>query len=68
MAELTRSCENCGNLRCANSMVAFWWDECVKSNFEKHWMPRCDMLPPLQDGEDIEDLVRQIERLKSYEG
>ena len=24
-----------------------------------------DVFPPLQDGEDIEDLVRQIERLKS---
>ena len=68
MAELTRSCENCGNTRCANSFVALWWDECVKTDFTQHWMPRCDMLPPLQDGEDIEDLVRQIERLKRYEG
>ena len=40
MAEQKRSCENCGNLRCANSMVAFWWDECVKSDFEKHWTPK----------------------------
>ena len=46
MTELKRSCENCGNTRCANSFVAFWWDECVQSNFEKHWMPRCDILPP----------------------
>ena len=38
--ELKRSCENCGNLRCANSVVAYWWDECVDSNFEKHWMPQ----------------------------
>lgn len=35
-----RSCENCGNLRCANSIVAFWWDECVKTKFEKHWIPK----------------------------
>ena len=40
MPDLKRSCENCGNTRCSNSFVAFWWDECVKSNFEKHWMPK----------------------------
>ena len=40
MAELTRSCENCGNTRCANSVVAYNWDECVDSNFTKHWMPK----------------------------
>ena len=40
VTELKRCCENCGNLRCANSVVAFYWDECVKSNFEKHWMPK----------------------------
>lgn len=37
--EPTRGCENCGNYRCANSIVAYWWDECVKSDFTKHWMP-----------------------------
>lgn len=42
MAEQKRSCENCGNLQCANSVVAYWWDECVESNFEKHWMPKED--------------------------
>ena len=40
MNEQKRSCENCGNTRCANSIVAFWWDECVKSDFEKHWTPK----------------------------
>lgn len=35
-----RSCENCGNLQCANSIVAFYWDECVESHFEKHWQPK----------------------------
>lgn len=40
MAELTRSCENCGNTRCANSFVAFWWDECVKTDFTQHWIPK----------------------------
>lgn len=35
-----RSCENCGNVRCANSLVAFWWDECVESKFTKHWRPK----------------------------
>jgi hypothetical protein len=37
-----RSCENCGNVRCANSLLAFWWDECVESNFEKHWIPKIE--------------------------
>ena len=40
MREGERSCENCGNTRCANSVVAYYWDECVKSDFEKHWIPR----------------------------
>ena len=39
MSELKRCCENCGNIRCASSVVAYWWDECVESNFENHWMP-----------------------------
>lgn len=39
MAE-KRSCENCGNAHCANSIVAYWWDECVKSDFTKHWKPK----------------------------
>ena len=31
MSELIkRSCENCGNMRCANSIIAFWRDECVR--------------------------------------
>ena len=30
MNEQKRSCENCGNLRCANSIIAFFWDECVR--------------------------------------
>lgn len=40
MREGERSCENCGNTRCANSIVAFYWDRCVDSNFEKYWMPK----------------------------
>ena len=40
MREGERSCENCGNTRCANSAVAYNWDECVDSNFTKHWMPK----------------------------
>lgn len=35
-----RSCENCGNTACANSLVAFFWDECVESKFTKHWRPK----------------------------
>ncbi len=37
---MERSCENCGNTRCANSLVAFFWDECVESKFTKHWRPK----------------------------
>ena len=40
MAEQKRSCENCGNTRCANSVVAYNWDECVSSDFTKHWTPK----------------------------
>ena len=35
-----RSCENGGNVACSRSLVAFFWDECVKSNFTKHWRPK----------------------------
>ncbi|NCB47525.1 hypothetical protein EOM81_10980 [bacterium] len=38
MREGERSCENCGNTRCA--IVANIWDECADSNFTKHWMPK----------------------------
>jgi len=41
MSEEKRSCENCGNLRCANSAVAFFYDECVASKYTKHWKPKC---------------------------
>ena len=40
MREGERSCENCGNTRCANSVVAYNWDECVSSDFTKHWTPK----------------------------
>ena len=40
MREGERSCENCGDTRCANSAVAYNWDECVDSNFTKHWVPK----------------------------
>lgn len=35
-----RSCENCGNTRCAGSPVAFYWDDCVASGFTRHWKPK----------------------------
>lgn len=35
-----RSCENCGNAACANSVIAIHWDECVESKFTKHWRPK----------------------------
>ena len=38
--EQKRGCENCGNKQCANGPIAFNWDECVKSKFEKHWRPK----------------------------
>lgn len=37
-----RSCENCGNTRCASSPVAFYWDDCVASGFTRHWKPKPD--------------------------
>lgn len=38
--EYQRSCENCGNARCANSPVAYFWDYCVEDNFTKYWRPK----------------------------
>jgi len=38
--EESRSCENCGNIQCANSPIAYHWDECVDTNFTKHWIPK----------------------------
>ena len=40
MREGERSCENCGDTRCANSADAYNWDECVSSDFTKHWTPK----------------------------
>lgn len=44
-----RCCENCGNEGCSKCAVAFNWDECVDSNFEKHWIPKPE--PSEKDGE-----------------
>jgi hypothetical protein len=34
MKTATKSpCENCSNTKCANSVVALWWDRCVESGF-----------------------------------
>lgn len=43
-----RSCENCGNIACANSIIAIHYDECVKSGYSKHWKPKENecTLPP----------------------
>lgn len=35
-----RCCENCGNEACANSVVAYLWDLCVESDFQKYWRPK----------------------------
>lgn len=43
--EESRSCENCGNIQCANSPIAYHWDECVDTNFTKHWIPK----PPKEE-------------------
>lgn len=32
-----RSCENCGNIACSSSVVAVFYDECIKTNYQKHW-------------------------------
>lgn len=34
-----KNCENCGNEYCKSMMVAVLYDECVKSNYEKYWIP-----------------------------
>ena len=35
-----RCCENCGNEQCSKCAYAFNWDDCVDSNFQKHWIPK----------------------------
>ncbi len=57
MAEQKRSCENCGNTRCANSAVAYNWDECVSSDFTKHWMPK------EKEVIDFDKICKQIQTL-----
>lgn len=37
-----RCCENCGNVRCASSLIAFNWDDCVASGFTRHWTPKLE--------------------------
>lgn len=38
--EERRCCENCGNVKCSNRIVAIWWKECLESNFTRHWTPK----------------------------
>ena len=38
--EERRSCENCGNAACASSVVAFLYDLCIESNYQKYWKPK----------------------------
>ena len=39
MSEEKRCCENCGNTICADSIIAIFWDDCVRSNFTRNWRP-----------------------------
>ena len=50
MSEEKRSCENCGNARCENSLVAIHCDECVQSAFAKHWKPKRADKPSSESG------------------
>ncbi len=40
MEQEKRGCENCGNIACANSIIAIHYDECVESGYSKHWKPK----------------------------
>lgn len=44
-----RSCENCGNLRCKNSPIAYLWDYCVQNNFKKGWRPEPTAKPETEE-------------------
>lgn len=37
---MKKSCENCGNLKCQNMMVAVLYDSCLESGYEKFWKPK----------------------------
>lgn len=65
MDEQKRSCETCDNTRCATSLVAIRYDECIRTGYQTHWRPRFDVLPPLQDKED---LIQQVGEFQNYEG
>ena len=55
-----RCCENCGNLRCANSIVAYWWNECVDTDFEAHWIPKPINAGTI-GGEIVKHLLKNLE-------
>lgn len=57
MAEIKRSCENCGNQRCANSVVAYNYDECIRTDCQKHWKPK-------QDEEQVIDFDKVCKRIQ----
>lgn len=39
MSEEKRCCENCGNQICADSIIAIYYDDCVRSNYTRNWRP-----------------------------
>lgn len=56
-----RSCENCGNWKCSTNVLATNYDECIRTNYQKHWKPQpeCDMADLVGERENVEDLKRQ---------
>lgn len=67
---MKKNCENCGNTRCKNMIVAALYDECLESNYEKYWKPiiSCVSPPISKSNEDIEDLQDQTLRFMKYSG
>ena len=48
--EEKRNCENCGNTACSGSVVAYNYDDCVESNYTRHWKPKDQLVeldPPV---------------------
>ena len=40
---MKKSCENCGNSKCQNMMVAVLYDACLESEYEKFWKPKSNV-------------------------
>lgn len=65
---MKKSCENCGNQKCKNMMVAVLYDACLKSDYERFWQPQtnADRIRAMSDEELARFIARQAGRYCDY--